>query len=134
MGYLSSGEVDVANFRSFTKHSERLKQFQELAKGKTKEERRKLEMEMLKPEESSPYTGPQPTRGVISEVTVKLVFPNKEAFSLFDRHFPIRKYIEQSVSDLKLLIAFLRSLEEGSLTYDKKTDRIITASRMRRTR
>lgn len=97
-----------------------LSNFNEKTADASKTELRKLEQRYLKPEKLPPYTGQQPTANDLKDKTVKLVFPDRGSLHKFEKHFPVRTYKEQSVTQLELLLQFLDLLEEGKLHYDKK--------------
>lgn len=98
--------------------------FERLAKGKSLKERRKLEQTLLKPDKIKPYTGEKPgpqAKEPLLKSTIKFVFAKKEELALIKKHLPVSIHVEQSVSNHGLLIALIREVDEGRITYDKKT-------------
>ena len=102
---------------------DRVARFQKLAKGKSKEEIRQLEVRLLKPEKLTKYSKKPISKGALSGVAareVKIVMPNKEMFDLLCKHFPVSRHVENSISNPTLLCEFLKLLESGDIVYDKK--------------
>ena len=103
----------------------RVKRFAKLVKGKTAQEKRKLEEDLLKPSQLPKYTGPEPSAQGIEGRAVRMVFPDDESFDAFRRHFSVSTYQQNSISQkqIKPLLAFVRLLDKGVLTYDSKKDK-----------
>ena len=104
-----------------------VEKFLELSKGKTGKEKRELEQRLLKPEKIKKYTGtkvPKTSKEPLLKSTVKFVFTKKEELELMKRTLPVSKHVEMSVSNHGLLIALLREVDEGRITYDKKTQKV----------
>jgi hypothetical protein len=112
--------ANIDSFLSKKARPDRVKLFEQASNGKTKEEVREMEMQMLEPEPIPPYTGEEIRYIVNSEHTVKFVFPNQEAMDLFGKHIPITTYIEKSVTDLKIIFDLFRAIDAGTIVYDKK--------------
>lgn len=117
--------MGIDDFMSKTRSKS--KQFLEQSRGKSKEEVRELEQQMLKPATLPPYTKEQANTNVLADRGVKIVFPDMETFELFARHFRVRgvgKAVGNAVTDIKLLILFLEHLESGEIVYDKENGRL----------
>lgn len=98
----------------------RAAKFEELARGKTKEQRRELEKTLLKPQVLPEYSGNIPGKSSIENRTVKIIFETSMDLELFKRHFKVSAYKELNVRDILLLIKFLSLLDEHILEYDSK--------------
>jgi hypothetical protein len=95
-----------------------------LAKGKKAKQKRELEQHLLKPEKIKPYVGKKPSayaKEPLLKATIKFVFTKKEEMDLIQKLLPVSQHVEMSVSNHGLLIALLKEVEEGNITYDKKT-------------
>lgn len=118
----------------------RVERFLKLAKGRDKEDVRKLEMTLLKPESMRPYTGKAPGRGDYSpmvKLALKVIFHSRESFQLFEKHFLISrpKGLEaslRSVESLEKLIALVEALDRGIIEYDKENKKIVLARERRK--
>lgn len=113
----------IEQFLSKGSRPNRVEQFERLVEGKSKEERRKIEMEMLGPDPIPPYIGEERRYIVNSEHTVKFVFASQDEMDLFGKYIPIASYIEKSVTDLKIIFDLLKGMDAGEITYEKKTGR-----------
>lgn len=101
-----------------------IEKFNKVAKGKSKEEVRELEMKMLKPKGLEKYFGEIPNISIVDiseHASLKIVFESKKLYDLFCKYFTVRTYVENNICDLSLLEKFLNLLEEGILVYDRKT-------------
>lgn len=103
-----------------SKASSQVEEFEKRKKRKTKKEIRQLEERMLAPTKLPPAVTQSPTDR-LRDLGVKIMLPNQEAMELFKRHFKILTYVENNVADISLLLAFLKELDEGRITYDAKT-------------
>lgn len=110
----------IEQFLSKGSRPNRVEQFERLVEGKSKEERRKIEMEMLRPDPIPPYIGEERRYIVNSEHTVKFVFASQDEMDLFGKYIPIASYIEKSVTDLKIIFDLLNAIENGHIVYNKK--------------
>lgn len=101
----------------------------------TEPEKRKLEMEMLKPEKLPHYTGKLPGIEAATPVqsrTVKVVLRTDEEFHQVKEHFGLRNYVEQNIKDVDKLVALLNALDDRTIIYDAETKTIrSTRSRIR---
>jgi hypothetical protein len=88
-------------------------------------EQRALEMRALQPEKLKPYAGAAPSDNKIKQRTVMLVFKDDEGLDLMCKHFHVANYVAKSVTNIDKLVALLREMEAGRITYDKKGDRIV---------
>lgn len=101
-------------------------QFDAAARGKSKEEVRKLEQTMLQPGRLPPFTQPQTYKDALAERSVRVVFPTPESFTLFKKYFKVSTYIEQNVTDIKMLIELLEALDEGRLKIEERHESAAT--------
>lgn len=92
--------------------------------GKTKEEKRLLEQQMLKPAILPPFSKKKKISSAIENRTVRLVFSDKDSFNLFTKHFSILKAGGNNIRNLDLLIAVLQELESGRMQYESSTGKI----------
>lgn len=107
------------------KGSSKVERFEKLSEGKTPRETRDLEMELLQPEVIPTYAGEQPKHSAIYPnrgKAIKFGFKTKEEVALVKKYFHVNQYVEQNVSEVSLLIALLKALEEGTIKYDAKTN------------
>jgi hypothetical protein len=110
--------------------------FLRLSKGKKAREKRDLETHLLQPEKIKPYTGKKPTaqaKEPLLKATVKFVFAKEEEMALVKKHLPVSVHVENSVSNHGLLIALLNEVDQGNITYDKKT-KSVTIHRRRKSK
>jgi hypothetical protein len=94
-----------------------------ISKASSKEERRNMEEQLLKPAELPSYTKDEPTvKDEIESKTVMFVFSSMEEVQLLKKHFKISDYKSQNVraSNMNLFVDFLKALESGELEYDKE--------------
>ena len=113
----------------------RADRFDELAEGKTKEETRLLEMQLLKPEPMVEPTCATPTtRGVI-DTKVALYIPPKRYWRIFQKFFKVSRMGERSngtgiargensVRDIGVFLALLDGLITGKLKYHAESKSI----------
>jgi hypothetical protein len=93
--------------------------------GATEEEKRELEMQLLKPQKIPKYIGKPPDpKSAIEKRTIKLILPDFKTFELLKKHFNVRTYTESCIADLDLFILFLKALESGEITYNKKENEL----------
>ena len=91
-------------------HQDRLDQFKKASKGKTKEEKRVLEQQMLRPEKVIvPITNDVTTD--LDKRTIMMVFPDKASFDLFVKHFPIRTCGGNNLADMEKFMRVLKELD-----------------------
>lgn len=102
-----------------------IRKYEQLIKGKTNEEKREIELQLLKPDVLPPYTGPKVNRGPLGKRTVKFFFPSNSDVELLAHHVKINNYVELNTYDTDLIMRFVELLEEGTLRYDKNIKRII---------
>lgn len=113
----------IENFLAKNARPDKMKQFEAMTAGKSKEEIRQIEIEMLEPEPIPLYVGEEHRYIVNSEHTVKFIFANQDEMDFFGKHIPISSYIEKSVTDLKIIFDLLKGMDAGEITYEKKTGR-----------
>jgi hypothetical protein len=93
-------------------------EFAERSKEVSKEERRFLETKLLKPDKLPPNFYKVEYLTPLRRDYVKLQFRIHHDFDLFCRHFKVLNYVETNVTDLKKLIAILKALDAGVISYD----------------
>ena len=92
-------------------HQNRLDQFNKASKGKTKEEKRALEQQMLRPEKVVvPLTNDATTD--LDKRTIMMVFPDKASFDLFVKHFPIRTCGGNNLADMDGFMQELKLIDQ----------------------
>lgn len=106
------------------KGDSRVERFKAASKGKSKEDVRRLEQTLLKPEVLPPFTGKKGVKDSLQSLIIKIVLPNKRALKLFSEHFSISKHVENSVINIDLLLLLLEGLHKGKIVYDKKNKKI----------
>jgi hypothetical protein len=92
--------------------------------GKNAKQKRELEQHLLKPEKIKQYVGNKPSayaKEPLLRSTVKFVFTKDDEMALVQKLLPVSHHVEMSVSNHGLLIALLKEVDEGNITYDKKT-------------
>jgi len=92
-----------------------------MSQGKTKEEVRNLEMNLLVPEPIQEHIGESLRYVVNSEHTAKIVFKTQEDMDFWGKHIPITNYIERSITELDMIFALFRWIDSGKVVYNKKT-------------
>jgi len=92
--------------------------FAEKSVGLSKEERRNLEVHLLKPDKLPPIRHKVEYLTPLRRDYVKLQFRVHHDFDLFSKHFKVLNYVEPNVTDLKKLIAILKALDSGAISYD----------------
>jgi len=101
----------------FDKHaSSQVEQFEEVVKGKTKEEVRDAEMHLLKPGNIASYDDKVPKhRSELASRTALIVFTNKAQQELIGTLFQIRTSVnnETYITDISLLEAMARGVKKG---------------------
>lgn len=127
----------IDKFLGVNRHADTVKKFNKLSKGKSKEEVRSMEQQMFKPEPLPDFFGEESRFVIHGDYTLKMVIPNEETWNLIGRHFTITNFVEKSIAKIDMLVDFLKLLDSGEVTYDKKTRRfnfskVGTYSRLRR--
>lgn len=115
----------ISKFLSPGARKDKVERFEELSKGKTKEETRELEMALLKPEPVPDYIGRAERYVANSELAVKIVFSSQEEMDLVERHISIPSYKGRCISDLKLFLALFRALDDGQIVWDKRNQKLL---------
>lgn len=101
--------------------------FLRLSKGKSSKEKRELEQRLLQPEVIKPYTGQPPgpqAKEPLLKHTIKFVFARQHELDLVKRTLPVSNHVEMSVANHGLLIALLKEVDEGRISYDKKSQTV----------
>lgn len=100
----------------FDKPKNKLKNFEKVTEGMTKEEIRSAEEHLLKPAPISKYSGEKPTgRSELSKRTALIVFKDKEQQDLISELFSIKESINNEIyiTDISLLEAIAKGVKEG---------------------
>lgn len=100
---------------SFFKPKDIQTEFAKQVEGKTEEEKRKIEMAMLKPEKLKPYVGETPKYlNTLDEMSINIVFSNREQYNLFQEFFIISESCkgERYVTNLDFLFILLRNFKK----------------------
>jgi len=116
--------MGIQDFLGKGKATDRSTKYEELSKGKTEGEKRKLEMQLLKPEKIPPHLSGLADKNTFSDIakrTVKVVFPDSESLTLFRKHFKVSDRIEPSLLGIDKLMAVVQLLEDRKITYDDKS-------------
>lgn len=90
----------------------------------SKEKQRELEVAHLRPASLPPYVGDAPLSEIVKRLSVRLVFSNMEDVGRFKKYFKMYSYIEQSVSDLRILLALFDALEDRRIVYDDDSKKL----------
>jgi hypothetical protein len=96
--------------------------FAEKAVGLSKEEKRNLEVHILKPDKLPPIRHKVEYLTPLRRDYVKLQFRIHHDFDLFCKHFKVLNYVETNVTDLKKLIAILKAMDSRTISYDYVED------------
>ena len=99
--------------------------FKKKSCGKSKKEIRKLEQEIFPPEKLKPYVGDKSTANGVKDMSCKIFFNTEEEWEMFNKYFRVSMYVQPSVADIKLLIDFLKFMDEGNVVYDAKKRQFI---------
>lgn len=110
----------MKSLRTYINEDEsKLARFMRLKQGKSKEEIRKLEMELLRPEKLQMRVGAKMRAVTTLEArSILLVFPTDTSVDLFKKYFKVSKYKGQSAHRIEMLIDFLQVINTGELVYD----------------
>ena len=92
--------------------------FAEKSVGLSIEERRNLEIHILKPDKLPPIIHKVEYLTPLRRDYVKLQFRIHHDFDLFCRHFKVLDYVETNITDLKKLLAILKALDDRVISYD----------------
>jgi len=114
--------MDISNFvKKQDRESERVKQFYALVKEvKTKEERRLIEMKLLKPVPLPAYIGKKAGRSRFQKCSLRLVFKDPSIIKRLSKFITINTYIENNSFETEKFISFLCLLESGKIFWDEK--------------
>jgi len=109
-------------------HSKRIdlqeKVIQFRRKSNSKQEERAFERKYLKPDPPVDYAGKLPVGDEIQKLSVRFVFHSREDLQKFGKHFKLTKYIEQSATNIQLLMSLVEELEKGNIIYDERRKKI----------
>ncbi len=111
----------ISDFLSKNARPDRVKQFEQMSAGKSKQEVRELEMAMLEPEPIPEYMGEELRYIINSEFAVKFIFKDQEEMDFFGKFVKIAVYHERSITNMKIIMDLFHSIENGEISYDKKT-------------
>lgn len=106
----------------FVKVESQEKKLERVRRASSKEEKRKIEENLLLPDELPPYTKEEPS--ISSEVdgkSVLFVFGSEDDVELLSKHFRISNYKGKNIrsSNLNMMVDFLTALENKEIVYDK---------------
>ena len=101
-----------------SRSSVQAQRIEELSFGKTNEEKRELERQLLKPDRIQPYTGTIPGQGPVEQRTLKMIFNSMGEMELFSKHFKVSNYKGANTRDVDILMAFVMALESGVLEFN----------------
>lgn len=103
----------------------RCKQFQRMSTGKSKEEKRELEVKLLRPEKIPEYKGDISTnKNPLLDRSVTIIFPSIKEFERFASAFPVRRYSGNNLSNIDFLMSLVKDIEDRKIQYDKESGRI----------
>lgn len=91
------------------------KLFADKVEGKTAEEKRKIEMALLKPTKLKQYTGEVPKYlNTLDEMSINIVFSNREQYTLFNEFFIISESCkgERYVTNMDFLFILLKNFKK----------------------
>lgn len=103
-----------------TSGKSKVKRFQQASEGKSKKETRSLEQTMLRPEKLPPISKFKGGKDALSGRTIKIVFPDNASSKLFRKYFRVSSYVENSVTNISLLLLILEDLESERIIYNEK--------------
>jgi hypothetical protein len=109
----------------FDGNKARVESFRRISPTATEEEKRKLEMETMRPERLPHYGGEEPgatASDPIGSRVVKVVLRTDATLDLMRKHFGVRNYVEPNIREIVKFEALLQALEEGIITYDKESN------------
>jgi len=118
--------TEIKDFFGNGKGKSRIERFEALSDGKSQEEKRGLELQLLKPDKIPPHIHEKADKSKFSPITtrsVRMVFPDDESLELFKKHFSVSRHVEASLTDMDKLLAIIRLLDSGEVTYDKKSNK-----------
>lgn len=109
----------------------RVEQFEKEAVGKSKEELRILETQLLKPAKLPPNILEKSAKNDLEARTVTLVFSDTAAFELFSKHFVVLKAGGHNLGKaaMQLLMSLVNELESGRIKYEAETGNITHPTR-----
>ena len=113
-------KIRIDDFLKKDSRPDKMKLFEKLSKGKTKEEMRELEMTMLGPDPLQQHIGEERRYAVNSECTAKIVFSCEEEMEFFGKHITITEYVEKSITQIKIFLDLFKAMDAGKISYDKK--------------
>lgn len=111
----------ISDFLSKNARPDRIAQFEKMSAGKSKQEVREMEMEMLEPEPIPEYMGEELRYILNSEFAVKFLFKDQEEMDFFGKFVKIAVYHERSITNIKIILDLFHAIEKGEISYDKKT-------------
>ena len=114
--------MGISNFLSINKDEAKIKKNEELSKGRSKENKRKLELVLFVPDKLPKFQLRNQAKN--QELSVKIFFRSIEEYNLFDKYFGIAQYIEKTMSNIDPILSILKLFECGKLKIDKKTKEI----------
>jgi len=113
----------IQDFFGGKRGKSRVEKFEGLSEGKTKEEKRQLEVEVLKPDKIPPHVHEKTEYSKFSPIashSVRIVFPDDESLELFKKHFNVSRHVEASLTSMDKFMEIIRLLDDGIIVYDNK--------------
>lgn len=122
--------MEISQFvKKQDRETERIKQFYDIVKHvKTKQERRKIEMKLLKPTPIPVYIGKKAGRSRFQKCSLRLVFKNSNLIKRLSKFITINTYVENNSFDTEMFISFVDMLESGEMIWDKENKKFILHS------
>lgn len=114
----------IRKFLKGSKEKAKSKKYSDLSKNRSEEDKREIELALLKPDKIPSYTGPTPIKNSLDKLTVKIILPDEKSMSLLRKYFKVGTFVEQSINNISLLLELLRLLESGKLEFDKHEKRL----------
>lgn len=112
--------MGVSNFLNLLQGGDKIEKFIQLAEGKTEKEKRKIELNLLKPVCNKKNREFLNNKNLSTATySVKIYFNNREEFELFSKYFRVNTYIENNIK-AKPILSILRLLEKKKLRINKK--------------
>ena len=119
----------------FDTKRDKVKQFEEVTKGRTKEDKRKAEGSLLKPERLPNYDGDKPKhKSELHSRTALIVFNSKEQQKLIGEIFHIKTSVQgvTYITDVSLLGAIAKGVRDGKYQIVDNEIQLVTGPRKSR--
>jgi len=118
--------ADISKFIGRKSQQESIiEKFTKLIEGKSKEEIREIEMNLLKPEPIPFYNQKKDhkTNNPVHQKSITVTFSDVKYIDLWEKYFKISRNIKNNTYHVGFLIELFRLLEQGKLEYDEKKNR-----------